>query len=397
VNIKIILNILGLLHMKSRPSFIPSLTHSSQPRTRRGEKHFIVYSFSFIINLPYLCLWGLYFAIQMSGGNDSENDSGDDGGLFGSIGFMFDTAREKLSKDFSITIDAPEHNQEQEQEQQELMNGTGKGTRTDTMEVNISLFIIDDDPGHVQSGQYLWPAAYALSRYLLIHWQDILPSITSSEERPQRSDPPVVIELGSGVGMCGLFLGTYFHDVQAAAKRKNESSSSSSSSSLPTKIILTDYDPGCLEMLSDNIELNSLQDCCQVARVEWGKELTNVFEIIQQNSESMPRPCLIIGSDLLYCVSVVRPLFTTIRTLLSGGGSLNLNTVETLDNQPTNMLMSDGGMFILASSFDIGEDVQSEMDACCREFGISQAEVQSLDLSGAEKQYRIQYFTKKRN
>ena len=41
---------------------------------------------------------------------------------------------------------------------------------TDTMTVQIKT--IGDQPGHKQSGQYLWPATKAAACYLMDHWVD---------------------------------------------------------------------------------------------------------------------------------------------------------------------------------------------------------------------------------
>lgn len=292
--------------------------------------------------------------------SDDDSDC-DEGGLFGSIGFMFDTARQKISKDFTLTIDTPLSLLEQFEE------STG-GVDDKTMEVTVSLYIIDDDPGHVQSGQYLWPAALSLSSHLMQNWSNIISSTPSFN---MSSTPPVIVELGSGVGMCGQFLGKFFVDL---AKRL-------SSFSLPT-VILTDYDPGCLEMLTDNIKLNSLDSHCYSSRVEWGKELDSVYDLSRQTcgTSEVIRPFLVIGSDLLYCVSVVRPLFSSVRAML----------LKSCDSK--NSGSDNSGLFILASSFDIGEDVQLEMDTCCAELGINQVEVQSLDLASDPRRYRVQYF-----
>lgn len=310
--------------------------------------------------------YNLCFAISNRKMSDNESDaSGEDGGLFGSIGFMFDTAREKISKEFNISV----------------------GTDTDgEMDVRISLYIIDDDPGHVQSGQYLWPAALSLSSYLMQHWSEI------STSPPVQHKSPVIVELGSGVGMCGIFLAKYF---ELLSSKKSEESNSIE---MPSTILLTDYDPGCLDMLSDNIVLNSLEDSCHVCRVEWGKNLTSVFEFTQLSISSQQTPLLVIGSDLLYCVSVVKPLFTSVKAMLSGV-AVARNAPECLDkcqDDNTRSVSMGRGLFILASSFDIGEEVQLEVTKCCSELGILMQEIRGLDLSASATSvstYRIQYFS----
>eukprot|EP01036_Dinobryon_divergens_P045029 gene45029-60118_t len=69
--------------------------------------------------------------------------------------------------------------------------------------------MIDSEPGHIQSGQYLWPAAQSLSQYLIDNWLAL--------------ESDVIIELGAGCGLTGL----------VASKLSNNA-----------HIILTDYDYG---------------------------------------------------------------------------------------------------------------------------------------------------------
>jgi predicted nicotinamide N-methyase len=57
----------------------------------------------------------------------------------------------------------------------------------------VTLQFVDDEPGAVQSGHYLWPAAPALAEYLVENW----PSLATS----------TVLELGCGCGLAGLVAG----------------------------------------------------------------------------------------------------------------------------------------------------------------------------------------------
>jgi predicted nicotinamide N-methyase len=70
-------------------------------------------------------------------------------------------------------------------------SGLQRSRRTFTFGVhNVSLQFVDDEPGAVQSGHYLWPAAPALAEYLVANW----PSLGTS----------AVLELGCGCGLAGL-------------------------------------------------------------------------------------------------------------------------------------------------------------------------------------------------
>ena len=83
-------------------------------------------------------------------------------------------------------------------------------------DMQIRLKVIGTDPGHKQSGQYLWPAASDLSNYLIDEWG----SIGSS----------YVWELGAGCGLSGItcsFLGA-------------------------SKVWLSDYDGGAIKLIQGN-------------------------------------------------------------------------------------------------------------------------------------------------
>eukprot|EP01041_Mallomonas_annulata_P014138 gene14138-30103_t len=212
---------------------------------------------------------------------------------------------------------------------------------------SIQIRMIDSEPGHIQSGQYLWPAAQSLSQYLIDNWLAL--------------ESDVIIELGAGCGLTGL----------VASKLSNNA-----------HIILTDYDYGALTLLQENIELNNNNFLhtsvlpssepsmpksttststsnnsspitgettvtnirCQL--LEWGAAIPPDMEytikqtlITKTLTQSSSQGVLIIGSDLLYCKSIVRPLLVTVRNILTMRRDGDV----------------DGGMFLLMSSFDFGE------------------------------------------
>ena len=106
------------------------------------------------------------------------------------------------------------------------------------------------------------------------------------------------------------------------------------------QVILSDYDPGCLSLLQTNIELNSNaypipMSKCSVIEYKWGTNPNTLLSCTQDGYD------LVIGSDLLYCVEIVSPLFTSVSQLLK----------------------ADLGLFILVSSFDTGEVSAIHMQA----------------------------------
>ena len=143
----------------------------------------------------------------------------------------------------------------------------------------VRIKTIGENPGHKQSGQYVWPAAKGLAEYLLDHRNDTV-----------ISEAAKIVELGSGCGIGGII----------AAK------------ALPncSQLIMTDYDPGALSLINDNISLNCVTDNCSTTFLEWGD-----VESLQQN-QLCGNIDLIIGADLIYSKDVVFPLFKTVQSCL---------------------------------------------------------------------------------
>lgn len=167
-------------------------------------------------------------------------------------------------------------------------------------DIEITFRMIGDQPGHVQSGQYLWPAASFAGHHLIENWNALKAAN--------------VIELGSGCGLTGLVV-----------------------SKLPgvNSVVFTDYDNGSLELIRGNIDLNRTKDASgqslSVHYLKWGQAIPNEIKIDHAYPSDGFR--LIVGADLLYCIEVVRPLFTTVRELLH----------------------SENGLFMLTTSFKLDE------------------------------------------
>lgn len=188
----------------------------------------------------------------------------------GAVGFMFDSMHQRFQKEILIPAE--------------------------NTEIHLTMTLIGEDPGHRQSGHYLWPAAQFLATYLAKNWN--------------KYSSTLVVELGSGIGLCGI-VSSHLGDRSQL-------------------VVLTDYDHGCLELLNINIMNNSCQINSRAQFLEWGG---NIREVVKDHhGDSL----LLIGSDLLYSTEVVRPLFVSVSHLLKYH--------EGLKRQ-----------FLLASSFDVGE------------------------------------------
>ena len=104
-----------------------------------------------------------------------------------------------------------------------------------------------------------------------------------------------VLEVGSGLGRCGLLAHHLSHKDS-------------------TTTVLTDGDTDTLKQLRENVKNNTKDDdnisCKQLL---WGKEHAKRFRSQQPEERNFH---LILGSDLLYVNSVIRPLFETVGILL---------------------------------------------------------------------------------
>jgi predicted nicotinamide N-methyase len=160
--------------------------------------------------------------------------------------------------------------------------------------LDVALQTIGDKPGHVQSGQYLWPAAAQAGQYLIDNWKEIGASS--------------VIELGAGCGLSGI----------VAAKQDGVQ-----------HVVWTDYDNGSLQLIRANVDLNSIQSG-KVHFLEWGKPISS--DVKDENMYPTDGFELVIGSDLIYCIQVIEPLFQTVA-----------------------QVMKNEGLFILVSSFSLDE------------------------------------------
>lgn len=156
----------------------------------------------------------------------------------------------------------------------------------------VQIKTIGEQPGHKQSGQYLWPAASSLCHYFCM-FNDFNLNDCS------------IVEFGSGCGLSGIFCAKYLN---------------------PKRVLMTDYDPGSLSLIQDNILLNEVEDIARCLPLEWGNGLAEPW----QHSD-----ILMIGSDLIYSRDVVEPLFRAVRSYMDA--------------------CLDGGAFYLATSFELGE------------------------------------------
>ncbi|EGC35383.1 hypothetical protein DICPUDRAFT_152320 [Dictyostelium purpureum] len=133
------------------------------------------------------------------------------------------------------------------------------------------------------TGLLPWPASRILSQFI-------------SKYNDQFKNKNVV-ELGSGVGLCGLVSSKYSNFT-----------------------LFTDGDEKSLPLLQDNVEANKdlykdSKNKPNVERLFWGK--TDTLEKFKEQYQSKFEFDIVIGSDLIYVDDSIEPLFYTVDSILS--------------------------------------------------------------------------------
>ncbi|OQR90337.1 hypothetical protein ACHHYP_05616 [Achlya hypogyna] len=230
---------------------------------------------------------------------------GSDEELLTDVGFMFDDCLEKVTCEFTY------------------------GSR-----VRVMLSYVQDNPGFVQSGHYVWPAAPALCEYMEAN----LASLPKGN----------VIELGAGCGLAGLV----FAQLDPTSR-----------------IIFTDHDPGVLKTIEHNVtmQVHREQAVCHTQSLRWGPEGANEIEAIER-IQGNGATDLIVGTDVIYAREIVGLLFWTIDRLLASHGK-----------------------FLMCSSFCYDDETEAEIDTMCTKYGLSR-HIISCALPGGT---RIQEFTRR--
>jgi len=251
-----------------------------------------------------------------------END--DEAACFADMGFMFEGAAPSTLESFSWT----------------------KGDRA----IKISLKRADGDPGAIQSGHYLWPAAPALAEHLI----------------GRHEKPMAIIELGAGCGLLSLTALQVFTGLEC--------------------LVMTDHDPGTLERAKDNHETTCeevfsdqhlVNQIISVSTLweplSWGDEaaakgvLGKLQSVVKRDSAKFD---MILGSDLIYDFDVVKPLIITAAALLDKGNN--------------------EAIFILSQSFPYDDKTETEIDNVCAAHGLGRNILcDSLDSTDG---FRIQEF-----
>ncbi|GAM21709.1 hypothetical protein SAMD00019534_048840, partial [Acytostelium subglobosum LB1] len=130
------------------------------------------------------------------------------------------------------------------------------------------------------TGQVIWPAASMLTHYIV-------------NDVDRYSNDNKVLEVGSGVGICGMFLAR-----------------------LGKQCVMSDYHDVVLELLEKNVQQSNDDGYpIEMLKLDWGNQ--EDIATLKQASTGGDGYDTIIGSDVVYWRTSIDPLFNTINQLLS--------------------------------------------------------------------------------
>lgn len=285
--------------------------------------------------------------------NNDDASSSSSSSCYEDIGFLFEGSHE--TKHQTLTF-------------------TPEGDVVTGMIVTVELNAVDDHPGAVQSGHYLWPAAPALAQFLVNHFRT-----GSDDDDGIPCAGAVVVELGAGCGLAGLVA------VQLRA----------------ACVVFTDHDPGTLERAREN-HANTLRTLDNDAvssvpvffeRLKWGDDVTaavlrgrrcHQHAGNDDDREETDDFVLVLGSDLIYCREVVRPLLRTVAGLLLSKNEDDKSSTNTHHHNPNIMVMS--------QSFPYDMETEQEIVEACQELSLLRS-ILSCELNERTGGVRIQTFS----
>jgi len=298
----------------------------------------------------------------MTSNSDDESDHEDE--IYSDIGFMFEGSHASVLKHYAFPSEPDD----------------GDGAVAATTEhagksVHVALHVVDDEPGAVQSGHYLWPAAPALCEYLVKNAATIRTpaKLDGAEEDLLASGNGKlrsVVELGAGTALVAIVaLQMFWKDLDC--------------------VFVTDHDPGTLEKAKNNHE-TTMEELYDQATTEedqsvvlneisavpfyfeelkWGveAEIKRLQHKIHGRLET-PQVDMIVGSDLIYCFENVDPLLLTVSKLLDRGQ----------------------GVFLLSQSFAYDEETEQQIDLMSAKLGLER--IVHADTLGSKGGSKIQRF-----
>lgn len=194
--------------------------------------------------------------------------------------------------------------------------------------VVVEVRCIDDDgPGALQSGHYVWPAAPVLAGFVARQW-----GRHATLKLPPQAR---VLELGSGCGMVGLTVA----QMDGCAR-----------------VVMTDHDPGTIKLIEEGVVRNGgrLRAECKAALLEWG-DAGAAVALAKDGFH------LVIASDVIYSIDVVRPLMATVAAVLKGEEAAT------------------AARFLMCGSFALGDLILAETARVCKEMNLVRTPVSWIE------------------
>eukprot|EP01112_Ceratiomyxa_fruticulosa_P014882 TRINITY_DN4318_c0_g1_i1.p1 TRINITY_DN4318_c0_g1~~TRINITY_DN4318_c0_g1_i1.p1 ORF type:complete len:301 (-),score=79.27 TRINITY_DN4318_c0_g1_i1:82-933(-) len=184
------------------------------------------------------------------------------------------------------------------------------------------LTLLSSSTDYDLTGQIIWPASAVLCKYI--------------ESNPLLFENANTLEVGSGVGICGLLSSTFCNKTT----------------------VLSDNVDIVVENLEKNVVLNKDNGCKNVyaEKLDWGN-----LDHIKNIKDKYGAFDLIIGSDVVFWQSAIRPLLQTVTSLL--------NETHTSHNTltPTPNLCTPTFILCYQSRAQITDDY---LENCSNEFGL---------------------------
>jgi hypothetical protein len=376
---------------------------------------------------------------------DMNHDDDNDDDYFADVGFMFESQQPVRLEKFRWDIPTRHSYVNDNDNTYNHSDGIIQNAVPQPTTVQIALHVADDHPGAVQSGHYLWPAATMLSEYLINQYHYSSTSNDDQTTNDHRCPRPIntVIELGAGCAMVSFVaLQLWKETLQCICITDHDPSTLvRARDNYETTIQLLfnnetclgndlkagysgdyldandddDDDDNCDEQL--NTIINTITNIPVLFEsLEWGDGDAVEKLLYQTLPEHLPLDVLlpfsskqhrstdnnnnnnheifttrqnhhfdiVLGSDLIYCKEVVRPLFTTAVQLMHSSDNVNSST---------------GSCFILAQSFVYDTSTENEIDEMCMELQLHRTIVIDFDserTTGSDKKTaskgRIQEF-----
>ena len=197
-----------------------------------------------------------------------------------------------------------------------------------TIDVDLQGYEEQSDTIYISTGLTLWRSSELLCEYL-IHPEGAtrLEQLRTNCRQQQGQDHLQILELGSGLGLVGIFL----QKLLLATTEPSNNNKKTNNKDVDC-LVLTDGDTNALSLLRQNIQTNILrlpQSSSPTPRIKveqliWGRDTTESFLQQQQQQQQQPQDHLqhnqkfdlLLAADAIYVLANVKPLMESVETLL---------------------------------------------------------------------------------